>query len=255
MTRETKINLVFLAVILALMLPGAFFMFAKRVYDYERPSMAMPTPMRIDAVYIDPQPRHPSVERFVPPRILTWHRKVLARQFDQLPPMEGGRWAQLEARASTYRNFELLGVAQRPDTTYIYVLLWDPTLLPRLSSSLFEVEVADARELEKANWQAASASIDAASPQPLPFEIDRELRNLGYVDPPDAVMLLRLKTEQPLGQPGAIRVTLDDRPAEKLPDGPNAASGSIGWKPWEGKTTLDMLHNRQAAETSSATDD
>ena len=248
MKRETRINLIFLAFILAAMLPAAFRMYAKRVNDPERPNMAMPTVMRSDAVYIDPQPQHPSVRFVVPQRLLRWHDKMLAKQFEQHPPTADGNWSRLNGAASTGRTFELLAVADNPDGYFVYLLLWDQSVLPRLSSKSFDLQFSP--NIKAGGWQEAPVSIEAASPQPMPYEIRRELKNLGYINPPQSVTLLRLSTSRLDYQPDGIRLGLEPAPDEADDAEPNRSEERLFWDPWKGEESLRRLMAESAAAST-----
>lgn len=240
MKRETKINLIFLAIILALMLPAAFRMYAKRVSDPERKPMSMPDPMRLDAVYIDPNPKHPSVNFVVPLRLIRWHDKILARQFQQHPPAEGSQWARLEGAESSLRTFELIAAADGSDQFTMYLLLWDQTVLPNLSSGSFELAFQIDGNAEA--WQNAPVSIEAASPQPMPYEIRRELKNLGFINPPQSVMLIRLSTDHPEVVPDAIRLTLNAESGQANNDEINRLTESLDWQSWNGDRSIAELN-------------
>ena len=71
MTRETKLNLVFLVVICGLTLPGAALLFKKKL-DPAEPPMYLPHPVRKSIAFNDPRFAPPQVERVYGPVTRNW---------------------------------------------------------------------------------------------------------------------------------------------------------------------------------------
>src|SRR5687767_258416 len=78
MKRETRYNLIFLAVLLALMLPGGVILFRKKLEPTVRP-MYLPDPVPVAVAYLSPEPTPPGKTRVEPARTAEWV-KTLARE-------------------------------------------------------------------------------------------------------------------------------------------------------------------------------
>jgi hypothetical protein len=168
MTRETRINLIATAVILALMAPGGVLMFRKKMRPGARAILGQPDPVRRVVPYMEPQdlPLH---ERVVPPRTWSWVTEIAresglreAMTMDTRPVMSGGR------------GIQVLGV----DGDRLVMLLWD--------WRAGELAVGE---------EGASARVMSTREMELPSVVRKELQDAGYIDPPRRVATLEARLD------------------------------------------------------------
>lgn len=192
LSRETKINLLVLFVVVALSIPGGYRMFYKRLNKTHAMSMSMPTPARVQAAYMDPQPRHPSVHRMVPTRTLKWLNDLMAQQFARLELPADTRVAQFRGVASETFGFEPLAIVGPDlDEAWVYAMVWDARMLPTLEADSLAIAEGNAETVDPATAQ--TARIVAGQSVSVPWEIRVELRDFGYVTPPSTVTLVRAR--------------------------------------------------------------
>src|SRR6184192_356162 len=122
MKRETRANLIFLSVFLAISLPGAVILFKKKL-DPRAPPMFMPDYVKRRLPYMAPQ-RTPAdqVVRFVPDLTGQW--------VDQLNQTYGSRGAQVlmnrrQAITSDDHLIQLVSVIRVNSITTVHLIAWD----------------------------------------------------------------------------------------------------------------------------------
>ena len=71
MSKETRYNLIFLVILLAVMVPGAVMLFRKKLDPSARP-MYLPDPVRQTVAYMSPQETPPGMSRVAPPLTAQW---------------------------------------------------------------------------------------------------------------------------------------------------------------------------------------
>jgi hypothetical protein len=76
MTRETRYNLIFLAVILLLLVPGAVLLFISRLHQTAARPMSAPVPAPRTIAYMSPNAIPPGMHRVAPPHTLHWVQSV-----------------------------------------------------------------------------------------------------------------------------------------------------------------------------------
>jgi hypothetical protein len=124
MNKETKYNLIFLAIIMAIVTPGMVMLFIKKMQPGAKP-ITMRDPVRKVAVYVDPMDLPGSMKRVVTPEAAEWVRSLTpagenptVRSETTPPPTM--TWV------SNNRKFELLAVGGHPRGTQAYLLIWAP---------------------------------------------------------------------------------------------------------------------------------
>lgn len=124
MTKETKANLIFLAIILALLLPGGIILFRKRMNPDARRA-DLPDPVPTTVTFMDPQPTPPGMRRVAPPKTMQWFAKIVQdhvgssaitslNDADGLPLMSDGK------------SFQLAAIREEPSATRVWAVSWEP---------------------------------------------------------------------------------------------------------------------------------
>ena len=116
MQRETRYNLIFLAVLLAVLLPGAVILFRKKMEPTVRP-MYLPDPVPTAVAYLSPEPTPPGKTRVEPARTAEWV-KGLARDRGVMEVLRGSDGLPLTSDSKTFQI-----VSARPAGQAIHVTL------------------------------------------------------------------------------------------------------------------------------------
>ena len=178
MTRETKLNLIFIAILLPLLAPGGYMLFKAKLDPNARP-MYLPKAVRQEAAYMDPMER-PGIHRVTPAKTTHWAGEIVTMTMGGSGTGRGDVYA---GEISELRSFEL--VAQRFDDAGAWrlgLVLWDPALIDRAESLQFEVN----------GKPVASPKIAIFL---TPNDVALELRDLGYVLPPKRVAVAALTVD------------------------------------------------------------
>lgn len=178
MTKETRYNLIFIVLLLAMMLPGAVILFRKKMQPAARP-MFEPDPVRKSLAYISPAELPPGMVRVAPPHVREWTTSLLADRAGAVAsrPRDGDGMPLMSER----RMFEVLGIATRADgRARVWVLWWI------------------SRGTDEARWTATgsgkSSDVKVARSERLavPALVRDELGEGGVLLPPKGVMLQEL---------------------------------------------------------------
>lgn len=179
MQRETRINLIFLALFIVLIAPGAVILVRKKLQP-SASRMDMPDPVRRQLPYMAPQVTPPEVTRFIPPRTSVWLQEVIRRRTG----LDAMLLRDREPVMSADRRLQLVGVAG----VQAHLLVWAPQLLDPRPEVRFEGESLEI----------------AITTEPIPEEIRREWVSMGFVKPPAEVGWLTVQL--PSKGSGALRV-------------------------------------------------
>jgi hypothetical protein len=165
-TKETRANLLFLAIFLAISLPGGVILFKKKL-DPSLPPSYMPERTRQALPYNSPE-EAPDLKRYVPDKTGTWVTS-LARQHgyadvlirDRLPVMLGER------------RWQLIGTHSDNNGTRADLLQWgseQPGSTAEWSATQDQTDV--------------QGKVDASQPLAIPEPVRKELVYGGYPKPP-----------------------------------------------------------------------
>ncbi len=203
----------FLAVLLALMAPGAVILFNKKSIPGERP-VGAPDPVRKTTAYMDPYPPE-SVQRLAPMKTLDWIAALalgdapstapvaVTRPVDSPPPpplsspYKGSGNVGASATFKTIplgvaeaqvvsdgRWFQVVSRGTLPDGRHwVRVLVWD--------------EDADPAKVRfSAAVNGSPAEITASRIIPVPKPVRHDLQDTGFVLPPERITLLDITSAQ-----------------------------------------------------------
>ena len=194
MTREAKINFLFLGGFLLLCLPGVVLLFIKKL-DPEARSMAEASYVRRIEAYNNPLPASSRNVRVIPPLTSAWVQALAVEHTGQPPLRHAAAGGRSEPVMSQERRFELLDLQQTPDGPVLVLLAWEGAFGSRLVTNL----TAD-------TTLGRLVGVEIV-PVPLPAEVTAELKNAGFVVPPAKVGLVRLRFTGGGPDPG-VRVAL-----------------------------------------------
>jgi hypothetical protein len=193
--RETRANLLFLAVFLGISLPGLVVLFKKKL-DPQAPPMYLPDPVKTRLPYMAPVLAPPEVTRVIPEKAGRWVTELARRRAGQ-PEM------LLEARhpvISVDRGLQLVGIQEASGRNTLSLLAWSEEY-PAVASQ-YQVAV-------ECGGKPRAAKMVGAEEVAVPSEVRTELIYGGYAKPPRRVVWLTAEVEgaAPLGRPLVVRVS------------------------------------------------
>jgi len=188
MTRETRLNLIFLGVILAVMLPGAVMLFRKKM-DPTAPPMFMPDYVRRRLPYMAPQQAPEGVVRVIPDVTGAWVTRLNRER-------SGNDQVLLDDRhpvVSDDHTVQMTGVKNDESGTTLDLLVWAP-------ATQITVTCGD-----------RTATIAKVENLPMPLEVKKELMNWGVVQPPHTVVWVEAQFAEKLTSRGTADIRISYR--------------------------------------------
>ncbi|HYO08935.1 MAG TPA: hypothetical protein VER17_08175 [Tepidisphaeraceae bacterium] len=178
MTKESRHNLIFITVLLALTLPGGVMLFRKKLAQEAVRSNSLPDPVPRTVAYMSPAETPPGMRRVVPQRVAAW-TDGLVRQFAgesavRAPAVDG------LPLMSRQRAFQVLALNRDREEIHVLVLLWDK-----------------GQTGPETRWSLAGESprplrVQWSERVPLPEPVRDELGVNGILVPPKSLLLQRL---------------------------------------------------------------
>jgi hypothetical protein len=134
MNRETKLNIIALVVVLALLFPGAVILVKKKMRPALRPAW-IPDPVRHTMAYMVPGELPPGMDRVNPERTAAWIRTL--RRDRSMSDIELPLAANALPAISEQKTFQLMGCKSETDAVRVAILSWtDRQNEPALNWSL-----------------------------------------------------------------------------------------------------------------------
>src|SRR5688572_4295663 len=193
MSRETRLNLIVLAILLAVLMPGGVILSRKKLRPTIRP-MFMPHAVQREVAYMSPLETPPGKKRIEPPHTAKWieslvrdriggdRRLVRPTDVDGLPLM------------SDKRTFQVLATDASAEAFHVWIIRWQPS---ERRSQAWLLEPAEAGERGRV---AQSETV------PVPQIVREELGETGVTRPPQTIDWLRVDFP-PIKRGTATRLT------------------------------------------------
>lgn len=198
MKRETRANVLFLALFLAVSLPGAVILFKKKL-DPDASRMGMPEFVRRRLPYMAPLPTPDSeVIRVIPPRTGAWVAELNRNEGGGLPVLMNGRVPV----TSSDRIVQVTGLTDGPAATRVFLLIWEGG---------YGVDASQYRVVARSGGDSFPGRVIVARAIPMPTQVKRELMSGGYVKPSPEVVWLDVTFDAPLSakRPLALELAYD----------------------------------------------
>jgi hypothetical protein len=174
MKRDTRLNLIFLVLFLAVSVPGAVKLFKKRL-DPAAPPLFMPDYVRRRLPYMAPQRTPPQVARYVPDKTGEWVADLTRQQ--------GGGAVLMHARQPIVSDDHQVQLAimtpQEGGKGTLGLIVWDPSFGRTASSFNVSVKVGE---------QTLDAPVTLVRSVGVPEAVKKELMYEGVVRPPHEVV-------------------------------------------------------------------
>lgn len=180
MRKETRFNLIFLALFLAVSLPGAAMLFRSKL-DPEARIMYYPPSVRKTLAYMVPHETAGDVVRTQPREVMEFVAET-GRSFGGREPLRAtGAGGRIRPFLSNGRHYELLDIRPADEGVEVDLLLWHPRANP-LDISTAAVDAGD-------DWEVRNVM---GRQQAIPKPVRETMREAGYTKPPQTVALLRV---------------------------------------------------------------
>ena len=184
---ETRANLIFLAAVLALVAPGVFILFNKKLEGPGRSTM--PPATRNAAAFMDPTPGGLPMQRYVPAMVgsfVTGLARHNARSPGLVSLVEGQTW---QAVTSERRNLQLVAHDPSPGANKYCLIIWFDRPVPIESMYTWSAVLPSGEKVP--------AQIEALHTINLPPDLREELQTAGYIRPPAVIAWTQVKFTAP----------------------------------------------------------
>lgn len=180
MQRETRINLIFLTVFLALAAPGAVLLVVKTIRAGGN-RMSQPDAVVDRMPFMSPLPVPDGIKWVAPDLTMQWLRDFLEGRMpiSSVPP--GPRW---EPVISDDHALQLMEVSKTDAGWHVSLVLWQAPTFP--TKDMFKLTVL--------NHNRQPFEITRADAADIPQQIRRELVSLGFAKPPQQVVWIEATT-------------------------------------------------------------
>ena len=199
MTRETRLNLIFLGVLLAILTPGAVLLFHKKLQPTLKP-MGEPEAVQREIAYMSPLQTPPGKTRVEPPQTARWIEGIVRERIGEARDLaERGRQIVRPTDPdglplmSDRKSFQLVAAEPIESQVRLWLLLWDDYDPAR--EEIWSVKLADAEQ---------KFQIVATVPIEVPPIVREELGERGVTRPPHEVVWQELVI--PKASDGSIRL-------------------------------------------------
>ena len=198
MRRETRANLWFLILFLAISLPGAVILFRKKL-DPTSPRLDQPDRVTRRLPYMAPPPAPPDVKWVVPDLTRQWLAEVVRPRGAALVSAAepGPKW---EPVISADHLLQVMIAANAGAAWRVELLLWQGT--PELLTRYYSVHL-DAGNLRE------DSRVTAVRQVAVPPEVRRELVLMGFVRPPSQVLMIDADFEALAPAASHVHLSLD----------------------------------------------
>ena len=200
--RDTRLNLLFLVVFLAVSLPGAVILFKKKL-DPNAARMDQPDAIVRQLPYMAPLPAPPGVKWVVPVQTRAWLLQLTDNQLLSASD-DPRRW---QPAISNDHIFQVMSCRYENAVVVISLIVWDRALSAAADDYAFTAGNVAVR-------------IRSCAPVPVPQSIRRELMGLNEIRPPAAVTWIEADFPAASAGAGHVQVLMEYRG----PGGPRRSS-------------------------------
>jgi hypothetical protein len=205
MTRETRLNLIVLAIVLAILAPGGVILFRKKLQPTLKP-MAAPHAVQREHAYLSPLEAPPGIKRVEPAHTARWIEGVVrARIGDARTLRDAGRTIIRPTDrdglplVSEKKTFQVVAAEALESEVRVWLMLWD------------------AEPVREETWSVKTPAdeppfrIVATLPIEVPPLVREELGETGVLRPPHEVIWQELIIPRP--SDGSIRLQRESQAA------------------------------------------
>lgn len=199
MNRDTRINIWFLAIFLAVCLPGAVILFRKKLNPNARP-IFMSDEMEHRLPYMVPGPTPPGRVRVVPPGTWAFLQKLVSQKTgEKQVASEAAANGEPTPILSEDRQFQVVAVRKSGDKTIVDLVSWDAAASEEEAKYSASIEV---------NGRSEEAKVMKVEAVPLDESVRRDLMNFGEIMPPKRVVWIEIDLKLPKEMTGEVTVSM-----------------------------------------------
>jgi len=180
MKRETRLNLIFLIVLLAILTPGGVMLFRKKLQPTLKP-MGLPEAVQREVAFMSPQATPPGKKRVEPPHTARWIESVVRERIGDADATRGRTILRPTdpdglPLMSDKKTFQLVAAEPRESDIRLWLMLWDrdpareETWSVKLAQTDERFQILDTRPIE------------------IPAIVREELGETGVTRPPHEVV-------------------------------------------------------------------
>ncbi len=181
--RDTRVNIWFLAIFLAVCLPGAVILFRKKLNPNARP-IFMSDEMEHRLPYMAPGPTPPGRVRVVPPGTWAFLQKLVSQKTgEKQVASESAANGEPTPILSEDRQLQVVAIRKNGDKAIVDLVSWDP------AASEETVKYSASLEVDGRSNEARIAKVEAV---PLDESVRRDLMNFGEIMPPKRIIWMEI---------------------------------------------------------------
>ncbi|MCC7205240.1 MAG: hypothetical protein IT441_09180 [Phycisphaeraceae bacterium] len=186
LSRETRLNLIVLAVLLVLLTPGAVILVRKQLAATSRTEF-LRDPVRVDAAYLDPTDLPSHIRRVVPAPVTAWLHTL-----PDTSSLTDARITWHQGLVSLRRKFEVVTVIPpAPGSCRISLASWDPAMTRAAANVAF-------------NSDAGVIALLTTRAVDIPDPVRESLKSAGWTTPPHRLGWFELELRP---RPSAVPAT------------------------------------------------
>lgn len=198
---DTRVNIWFLAIFLAICLPGAVILFRKKLNPNARP-IFMSDEMEHRLPYMAPGPTPPGIVRVVPPGTWGFLQKLVSQKTG-LSRIASETAANGEPTPilSEDRQLQVVAVRKGSDKMIVDLVSWDAAASEAAAKYTASIEVGG---------RSAGAQVVKVEAVPLDESVRRDLMNFGEIVPPKRVVWIEVELKFPKEISGDATISMID---------------------------------------------
>lgn len=201
MKRDTRVNIWFLAIFLAICLPGAVILFRKKLNPNARP-IFMSDEMEHRLPYMAPGPTPPGIVRVVPPGTWAFLQKLVSQKTGlNRIASEAAANGEPTPILSEDRQMQVVAIRKGSDKMIVDLVSWDAAASEETAKYSASLEV-DGRSEE--------AQLVKVETVPLDESVRRDLMNFGEIIPPKRIVWIEVEFELPTEVNGGVSISMID---------------------------------------------
>jgi len=199
--RDTRINIWFLAIFLAVCLPGAVILFRKKLNPNARP-IFMSDEMEHRLPYMAPGPTPPGRVRVVPPGTWAFLQKLVSQKTgEKQVASESAANGEPTPILSEDRQLQVVAIRKGSGKAIVDLVSWDGGSSEEAAKYSASIEIGGHTE---------EAMVTAVEAVPLDESVRRDLMNFGEIIPPKRIVWIEVEMEFPKERAGEVTLSLTD---------------------------------------------
>jgi hypothetical protein len=179
--RETRLNLIFLVVFLAISLPGAVILFIKKL-DPAAPRMDEPDAVLRQVPFMTPPPAPSGARWMVPTQTRAWLDTLTRQKTGKAMASAVVGGPEWEPIISADHRMQVMSITPASNAAVAGLLLWNGAT---------STDISEYQLYAHLGLRVEKGAVESVEPVPVPPDVRKELVSLGYTHPPTQVLWMR----------------------------------------------------------------